>query len=845
MSDPKRTRRVRDAGMTLPEVLVAMTVTGLIAAALGMASTVLVRQIDNTSGRTNNARSEQNVGVYMPGDLSSAEQVDTSAGALPCGPSPACPATADISGSNALMLTWNGQEFDTATNSIINTLTRVSYRVTVVAGEYRMLRVECGGPVGGAVTCSTVTVLRNLEAPPAGFTFVPGTTSPSWVVSVTQAAAPEDTGSGTGPVTDPGYNNKNAQRVVVTINGGGDIAGAGGGQNQISLSAGGTNRSIDLSTDDLTGAPTFTAARSRCGGNFGLVVDKSGSIGSDMATVRSGISAFIDTFAGTPIKLQVVTFSTTSDTLGAGAGWSKYYDMLVDADVSALKTLVDGISAGGGTNWEDGFFRMLKNSDGTVQAQLPNNILFFTDGIPTFSRIDGTSASAPVVADPADGGLAASNGYDFSQLAWNRTERLIRDRGAINLIGVYVNSNVNATSTWATRVGYHIDYAKASNLQYQSGATAYQHANNVQFQISTDTDLLYQKWNGSSWPYTTRANFLQYNSTPGWDDGWWSYANGFISTNDFNWTAITEAQYNAANSTTDTTDGFRTKVVSGSTTPWVTVTQAQYNASNTTADETDGWRTTGAGWTTVTQAAYAAANTAPGEADGWRTYLPAAAPSWVSATQAEYDASNTANDDSDGWRATKVYSEPYTYFEGTGNATIKNYATIGNLVVGNTSGIEGNFVEATPRGGPYTNAAAADLFVLPNYANFGSALASVALGQCGGTVTIQTKVGSTSAQDPFTYENTATHETVKTSAAYRSGTFDVALPGGASTVVNIAPQDFSNLGRYQPAGWSCKSAGVAYPFTTVPVAGHSPWTGIQLTVSPNKAVSCIQQVTLS
>ena len=70
--------------------------------------------------------------------------------------------------------------------------------------------------------------------------------------------------------------------MVVTINGGGDVAGAGGGQNQISLSAGGTNRETNLTTDDLAGAPTFTAARSRCGGNFGVIVDKSGSIGSNM-----------------------------------------------------------------------------------------------------------------------------------------------------------------------------------------------------------------------------------------------------------------------------------------------------------------------------------------------------------------------------------------------------------------------------------------------------------------------------------------------------------------------------------------------------------------------------------
>ena len=839
----RRARRGDDAGMTLPEVLVAMTVTGLVAAALGMASSVIMRQVDNTQGRTNNARSEQNVGVYMPSDLSSAEQVDVTAGAVPCGPDPVCPTTADVSGSNALMLTWTGQEFDTATNSIISTITKVSYRVTLVSGEYRMLRVECYGALGGAQTCSTTTVLRGLEAPPAGFTFIPGETSPSWVVSVSQAGAPEDTGSDVDAPTDPGYSNKNAQRVVVTINGGGDGTGEGaGGQNQISLSAGGTNRSIDLSTDDLAGAPTFNAARSRCGGNFGLIVDTSGSIGdTDMSTVNAGIDSFIETFSGTPLKMQVVRFSAEADTLGAGAGWSKYYDMLIESDVAALRDLVGDLESDGGTNWEDGFFRMLKNSDGTVQAMLPNTILFFTDGVPTRSRLDASSATAPATIDPADAGLAASNGRDFSQLAWNRTERLIRDRGAINLVGVYVNHDVTQSSGWATRVGYHIDYQRAANLEFQSGATGYQRGNTVQYQISTDGDLKFQRWSGWSWQSTTRANFLAYNTSVGSGDGWHVYTSGSI---DGGWTTIPQAQYEAANSSTGTTDGFRTRTTS-TPTSWTTVTAAQYNGSNTTGDSTDGWRTTGTGWTTTTQAAYDAANTAPGEADGWRTNLPATATSWVTLPQGAFDLSNTTNDEADGWRANKVYAEPYTYFEGAGNTSIKNYATIGNLVVGNTSGVEGNFVEALPRGGPYTNAAAADLFVLPDYDNFGSALASVALGQCGGTVTMQTKVGTTSAQDPFTYENTSTHETVKTSAAYRSGTFDVALPGGASTTITIAPQDFSSLGRYQPAGWSCKSAGAAYPFTVVPIAGHAPWTGIQLTVSPNKAVSCIQQVTIS
>ncbi|MCB9393907.1 MAG: hypothetical protein H6514_09605 [Acidimicrobiaceae bacterium] len=96
---------------------------------------------------------------------------------------------------------------------------------------------------------------------------------------------------------------------------------------------------------------------------------------------------------------------------------------------------------------------MLRNPDGTVQSQLPNTILFFTDGIPTFSRLDFSSSDLPPPSTPGRG-LPASNGYDFSQIGWNRAERVLRDRGAINLIGVYVNSNVDAESTWTVRSRY-------------------------------------------------------------------------------------------------------------------------------------------------------------------------------------------------------------------------------------------------------------------------------------------------------------------------------------------------------------------------------------------------------
>ncbi len=82
-----------DEGMTLTELLLSMVITGMVMAGLMAAATVMLRQVDNTEGRTNNARSEQNINLWMPTDLTSAESVDKLPGSVPCGGAlPACPA---------------------------------------------------------------------------------------------------------------------------------------------------------------------------------------------------------------------------------------------------------------------------------------------------------------------------------------------------------------------------------------------------------------------------------------------------------------------------------------------------------------------------------------------------------------------------------------------------------------------------------------------------------------------------------------------------------------------------------------------------------------------------------
>ena len=68
-------RRRRDAGMTLPELLIAVTVIGLIVTVLASSLIVTIRSRSSTEGRLNVARAEQTIGMWLPADLASADEV--------------------------------------------------------------------------------------------------------------------------------------------------------------------------------------------------------------------------------------------------------------------------------------------------------------------------------------------------------------------------------------------------------------------------------------------------------------------------------------------------------------------------------------------------------------------------------------------------------------------------------------------------------------------------------------------------------------------------------------------------------------------------------------------------
>lgn len=437
--------------MTLPELLIVISLMGVLAAVISMAITVTFRSANSTEGRVNVARAEQNVDVWLPADLASTDvtnlllpAVDLDPEAVPC---TNC-AGLDLSGSNALQLAWTSVE-----PGPLTVVTRVQYQYIQIAGEWLMQRIECVGDQ----PCRVASVLRDLAGPEAPATFANyAAISPQWIMEVDDP-----------PVNPDLELSDSARRVVVTINGGGRADGSGGGSSTVSLTAGGRVTS-EIEADEFT-VPSFVRARSRCGGPITLMVDTSGSIDDETLSnvVAPGVISVIDSFRNTPVQVQVVEFGSVSRSMGPSGTWHQYTDMTDAVAVDALIADVNRLTerrAGRATNWEQAFFHALKTEDGrdaSLSSTLPERIVFFTDGVPTVNRrmdpltigpfFSGTLAdynagkynAAKWTSEPS---VTAYNA--FNQESFDRADILVRQNSGLDYVFVGVGPGLSTSWNW-------------------------------------------------------------------------------------------------------------------------------------------------------------------------------------------------------------------------------------------------------------------------------------------------------------------------------------------------------------------------------------------------------------
>lgn len=156
-----------ERGFTLVEVLIAVTVLGIIVAALGAAFSVGLRTMDGTANRLAGSMDAQLLGFYLPDDVASATTITASPAPIVC------------AGAASPIL-----ELGDATAFT------VVYGVRAADGRHQLERYDCAG---GAVR-STIVVARNLAGDAAAVaTRIPSAgTATGATVTITEATTGDE-----------------------------------------------------------------------------------------------------------------------------------------------------------------------------------------------------------------------------------------------------------------------------------------------------------------------------------------------------------------------------------------------------------------------------------------------------------------------------------------------------------------------------------------------------------------------------------------------------------------------------------------------------------------------------
>jgi len=409
-----------DGGFTLPELLIAMALSGVLIAAISLAISVMLTATPQAEIRLAESKDITFLQTWVPVDLSSAinsyaEPNETQLKADMVLGEPSMAYNVSLAGTNVLTLVV--PDLEAADYKI------VSYRYLSLEGDSRLVRYLIKNPGTASESSSQVGVATEVQDPPVGW--VPGT-EPVHAFQIT---------SRNQVVLRP-----IGENITVFFKSGSEFSTGGAG-----LSA-----ERDLAPNDPVTLPDPTAPPSRCGGRVALVLDTSWSVpgfggGND---VEAAANSFIDSFQGTPTMLTVMGFDSMAYQLYPNLNGDRgdYIDLLnpssdidnaqanirelpnVDTQYPAstpeaygfeeqysyyLTPAGTGIGTGDdrtigwsknrqsesglerqyATNWEDAlhapfFTEGTATENGIQRSQTPETVVWITDGEPTTNRAE-------------------------------------------------------------------------------------------------------------------------------------------------------------------------------------------------------------------------------------------------------------------------------------------------------------------------------------------------------------------------------------------------------------------------------------------------------------------------
>ena len=398
--NPKQQSGQRDRGMTLVELLITVTILGIIMTSLTAAMIVILRTEQPIKDNLSESKDITFLQAWIPNDLASA----TSRNIDPLyQPTP----RTTLPGTN--VLTLNRADIST---SGVTTNYVVSYRYVQVRDEWQLQRYEIRNVGLATQNITKAGVAHQLASPPP--TWNP-TQSPVHAVSVT------------------------SRNQVVLRPIGEDVQVTFGSGQEFTTGGAGLSSQDQLPTDYTGGIIDPSAPPTRCGGTVTVVLDTSSSIPSQggATSLVNAALGFIDAFSGTPTYLRIVGFDVSAYSYYPTTA-GQYVNILnPSTNLTAMRTKIDNQDLsnarwGGGTNWEDGLWQAFRTTSGTAFSQLPELVVFISDGEPNRNRTN----------TPNDGD-ARFNTTDLSRAV--TAANYGRGTGA-RIVGILVGNDASTTN---------------------------------------------------------------------------------------------------------------------------------------------------------------------------------------------------------------------------------------------------------------------------------------------------------------------------------------------------------------------------------------------------------------
>ena len=386
--------------MTLVELLITVTILGIIMTSLSAAMIVILRSERPIKDHLSESKDITFLQAWIPNDLASASSRNIDPLYQPS-------SRTTLPGTNVLTL----DRADISTSGITTNYI-VSYRYVSVGDEWQLQRYEIRNVGLATQTITKVGVAHQLASPPP--TWNP-TQSPVHAVSVT------------------------SRNQVVLRPIGEDVQVTFGSGEEFTTGGAGLSSQDQLPTDYTGGIIDPAAPPTRCGGTVTVVLDTSSSIpaqGGATSLVNAALG-FIDAFSGTPTYLRIVGFDVSAYSYYPTTA-GQYVNILnPTAALTAMRTKVDNqdLSSarwGSGTNWEDGLWQAFRTTSGTAFSQLPELVVFISDGEPNRNRTN----------TPNDGD-ARFNTTDLSRAV--TAANYGRGTGA-RIVGILVGSDASTTN---------------------------------------------------------------------------------------------------------------------------------------------------------------------------------------------------------------------------------------------------------------------------------------------------------------------------------------------------------------------------------------------------------------